>query len=104
MDDYLQYKTFRIIESITEEKIDELVMKFNSTRGIDKFKCVGQKVSFIYNPYEISEEELVEKLAILGLTVRLPDRKTFRNTLSKMADDNKKSFGRKRLDCCGLSD
>ncbi len=104
MEDYLQYKTFRIIESITEEKMDELVMEFNSTQGIDKFNCVGQKVSFIYNPYEISKKELVEKLAILGLTIRLSNRKTFRQTLTKMADDNNKSFGRKRLDCCGLSD
>ncbi len=55
MEDYLEYKTFRIQEKITEEKVIELLDKSDDTHGIEKVKCAGQTVSIIYNPYAIGE-------------------------------------------------
>jgi hypothetical protein len=103
MEDYLQYKRFHIQESISEEKIEELMMKFNSTPGIDKIGCVRQSISVIFNPYEISEKEISKSLSVLGLTVTIDDKKSFKNKLKKMAEENKKDFGGKRLDCCDMN-
>jgi hypothetical protein len=103
MEDYLQYKRFHILESISEEKIQELMTKFNSTPGIDKIGCLRQSISVIYNPYEISEKEILKSLSALGLTVTIENKKSFKKRLKKMAEENKKDFGGKRLDCCDLN-
>lgn len=103
MVDYLKYVRFEIQESISGEKIDELLLKFNSTPGIDKISCVRQSISVVYNPYEISKKEIVNGLSNLGLTVKTNDKKSFINRLKKMAEENKKDFGGKRLGCCDLN-
>jgi hypothetical protein len=103
MDNYLEYKRFEIQENISEEKANEIVLKFNSTSGIDKISCVRKSLSVIYNPYEISEKEMVNVLFTLGLTVKKDNKKSFKNKLKKMAEDNKENFGGKRLDCCDLN-
>ena len=102
MEDYLQYKSFQIQESISEEKIKELITKFNSTPGINKIDSSSHSVSVVYNPYEISEKEILKSLSALGLTISIDDKKSFKNSLKKMAEENKKDFGGKRLDCCDL--
>lgn len=103
MEDYLKYKRFEIRESISEEKINELLLKFNSTPGIDKISCMRQSISVIYNPYQISGKEIVNGLSTLGLTVKMDDKKSFKNKLKKMAEENKQDFGSKRLGCCDLN-
>ncbi len=103
MEDYLKYKKFEIREIISEEKIKELMTKFNSTPGIDKISCVRQSISVVYNPYEISEKEIVNVLSTLELTVKIDDKKSFKNKLKKMAEENKEDFGSKRLGCCDLN-
>lgn len=103
MEDYLQYKTFRIQEKITEEKVKELVKNSNSTQGIDKFRCSGQVASFIYNPYEISEKEIIRWLSVFGLTIKKSKKSSFQSRLAKLAKDNNENFGGKRLGCCDLN-
>ena len=103
MEDYLKYKRFEIRESISEEKLNELLLKFNSTPGIDKISSVRQSISVIYNPYEISEKEILNVLSTLGLTIKMDDKKSFKNRLKKMAEENKEDFGSKRLGCCDLN-
>lgn len=103
MEDYLKYKRFEIREIISEEKLNELLLKFNSTPGIDKISCVRQSISVIYNPYEISEKEILNVLSTLGLTIKMDDKKSFKNRLKKMAEENKVDFGSKRLGCCDLN-
>lgn len=103
MEEYLKYIRFEIQERISEEKINELLLKFNSTPGIDKISCVRQSISIIYNPYEISKKEIVNVLSTLGLTVKMDNKKSFINRLKKMAEENKQDFGGKRLGCCDLN-
>ena len=103
MGNYLEYKRFEIQESIPEEKVNEIMLKFNSTPGIDKISCVRKSLSVIYNPYEISKKEIVNILSIIGLTVKKDNKKSFKNRLKKMAEDNKENFGGKRLDCCDMN-
>lgn len=104
MKNYLIYKRLEIQESISEEKKNELLLKFNSTQGIDQIACVRQSLSVIYNPYQISEKEILNILSALGLTVKMDDKKSFKNRLKKMAEENKHDFGSKRLGCCNLND
>lgn len=104
MEDYLKYRTYRIKETITEEKVSELNIQSKPLIGIEKFKCAGQIISFIYNPYEISEDEIIKWLYAMKLTVKKHNPKSFKNKLKRIAKDNKISFGNKRLDCCGLND
>jgi len=103
MEDYLQYKTFRIKEKITEEKVKELVKNSISTHGIDKLSCARQVVSFIYNPYEISEQEIIDWLSSFGLTIKKSKENWFKARLAKLAKDNKETLGNQRLDCCDLN-
>ncbi|MCF6332608.1 MAG: hypothetical protein L3J11_04920 [Draconibacterium sp.] len=103
MENYLKYKRFEIRESITDEKINELLLKFNSTQGIDKISCVRQSIYVIYNPYEISEKEIVNGLSTFGLSVKMDKKKSIKNRLKKMAEENKEDFGSKRLGCCDLN-
>lgn len=70
MENYLKYKRFEIRESITEEKINELLLKYNATQGIDKISCVRLSIYVVYNPYEISEKEIVNDLSTFGLSVK----------------------------------
>ncbi len=104
MNELLEYKRFMLNESITAEKIEELSVKFNSTQGIDKFKCTLHHVSFIYNPYEISENEIVKMLSVFGITIKTNKPYSFRARLAKLAKDNNENFGGKRLGCCDLND
>jgi allophanate hydrolase subunit 1 len=103
MEDYLQYKSFQIQESISEEKIKELMTKFNSTPGINNIDWASQSVSVVYNPYEISEKEILKSLSVIGLIISIDDKKSFKNRLKKIAEENKKDFGGKRLDCCDMN-
>lgn len=104
MEDYLKYKTFRIKEMITEETINELIFKSEKVPGINKCKGAGQVVSFIYNPYEISEKEIIEWLLAFGLSVKKSKVNWVKRKLAKLAEENKESFGGKRLECCDLND
>ena len=104
MEDYLKYKTFRIKEMITEEMINELIVKSEKVPGINKFKGAGQVVSFIYNPFEISEKEIIDWLLAFGLSVKKNKANWFKKRLAKLANDNNESFGGKRLECCNLND
>lgn len=102
MDDYLNYKSYRIREKVPEEKVPDIIQGMESIPGIEKFKCSGQVISFIYNPYEICEKEILNGLSTLGLIVGMADKNSFKSRLSKMAKDNKENFGGKRLDCCDM--
>jgi hypothetical protein len=103
MEDYLKYKTFRIKEMITEETINELIITSEKVPGIEKFKGSGQVVSFIYNPYEISEKEISDWLLTFGLSVKKNKDNWFKRRLAKLAKDNKENLGNQRLDCCDLN-
>lgn len=103
MENYLEYRRFEIRERISEERRNELLLKFNSTPGIDKIGCVRQSISIIYNPYEICEKEILNYLSTLGLTVKIDDKNSINNRLKKMVRNNKQDFGCKRMDCCDLN-
>lgn len=102
MEDYLQYKSFQIQESISEEKIKELITKFNSTPGINKIDSSSHSVSVVYNPYEISEKEIIDWLSSFGLTIKKSKENSFKARLAKLAKDNREALGNQRLDCCDL--
>jgi hypothetical protein len=102
MENYLEYRRFEIQERISEEKMNKL-LKLNSSQGIDKIGCVRQSISVIYNPYEICEKEILNFLSNIGLTVTIDHKKSFKNRLQNMAEENKLDFGCKRLDCCDLN-
>lgn len=103
MEEYLEYKTFRIQEKLTEEKVNELLDSSSHTQGIEKVNCAGQVISFIYNPYAIGEKQIIEWLTSFGLTVKVPNPKSFKSRLARLAHDNKENLGDKRLGCCDLN-
>lgn len=102
MEDYLHYKTFRIQEKITKEKVNELHSKSDDMQGIEKVNCAGQVISFIYNPYAISERQIIECLSSFGFTVKMRNPKSFKSRLARLAHNNNENLGGKRLDCCDL--
>ena len=103
MEDYLQYKIFSIKELITKKVANELLLKSVLTVGIDKLRSAGQIVSFIYNPYEISEQEIIDWLSSFGLTIKKSKENSFKARLAKLAKDNREALGNQRLDCCDLN-
>lgn len=103
MEDYLNYKSYRILEKIQKSKISEIIREIKSMQGIENIKCSGQIVSVIYNPYLISEKEVIEKLAGLGFSVKPPGKKSFKQRMEKWAENNTEILGDKELNCCNLN-
>lgn len=104
MEDFLKYKTIRIEQALDDGKSKSLLRTFNDKKGVESAKCNGQFFTIIYDPYEISEGEIVQTLANLGLSPKKPARNFFKRKLEKLAESNRKNLGNSRLDCCGLYD
>ncbi|RIJ49742.1 hypothetical protein D1614_03100 [Maribellus luteus] len=105
MEDYIQNIQLRVDELPDHDLLNACLTSLKKEEGIQNVLFDKQTITVYFNPYRISEEEIISELNTAGIKTSLSEKriKGFRGWLKNMAAQNKKSFGGHKLDCCDLN-
>lgn len=107
MEEWIQTLNIPVESSFPIELRNKLNTSMNHFTGIDSWHWEDDNLEVFFNPYEVSENTILENLKMKGLKLlekKGSSKKGWKKFLSKMEKSNKKNFGNKRLDCCDLND
>lgn len=95
--------TLRFVKVLNNHDIFYLRTKLSSVSGIGSIHISTNFARINYNPFQITEEYIKDIMNFQGVEVKTEKKPgRFKRFITFLAKGNRKTFGNKKLDCCGL--
>ncbi len=105
MEDLTRRISFKVSRNLTLEEINICTSLLTPIEGITDLEMIDKMISVTYNPYLISEKEIVKLLIITKIEIlpTIAKKGILKSWIDKMGQNNKKIFGRQHLGCCEMN-
>jgi copper chaperone CopZ len=100
----LERASMQVLGMKCEGCVETVKTALTGVQGLENLDVEIGRVSFDYYPAATSLESVTQMIETLGYRVPLlkPSRNPFTRFLSRMIENNEKTFGHERLDCCTM--
>jgi hypothetical protein len=90
--------------ALSQEEIRNILLNLSKLEGITSMNVESDFVSLEYYQHIQSQTSLKDSLVRAGFPFKSQNRKSgfLKKFIKKLGNENKKSFGNKRLECCDL--
>lgn len=105
MNEYIRNIDFETYKLLTTNEINSFKSLIMESKGVITADVSSTKISVEYYSHLTNAESLLLNLNSKGFKLAPKKRMNlFSRFINKLAKNNKKTYGNKRLDCCDLSD
>ena len=103
MEEFIQTKKFFFANGIDKQNLLNLELLLADCSFISKFKLNEDCLNISYYSILASENDIISYISGLGFKLKKSKKQSWlKRKIEKLAQDNKKHLGSKRLDCCDL--
>ncbi len=105
MEDLTKRTSFKVNRKLNLEEISKCTSLLTPIEGITDLEMIDKLISVTYNPYLISEKEIVKVLisAKIEILPTIAKKGILKSGIDKMGQNYMNVFGNQHLDCCEIN-